>query len=239
MTRLLAILITAFALGGAGLWTASRRAGREQRRARAIKYTTYLVIVFGVTGSALAGSAVFASLVALIVLVGGWELARALRYVSGGRGPATMGYLVIGTGAVFFALWASPTQAALLYLCICAFDGFSQVAGQLIGKRGLAPAISPAKTVEGTLGGLVAATLVAALVAEPLGIGPLRAALTAPPICFAGLTGDLLASWIKRRAGIKDFSQLIPGHGGFLDRFDSWLFASACAALWMASARLA
>jgi phosphatidate cytidylyltransferase len=115
---------------------------------------------------------------------------------------------------------------AFVFLVTAATDGFSQVVGQLIGRHTLAPRISPAKTIEGLLGGLVAACAVALLVrglllqwsvSATLGLALLTAA--------SGLAGDLVASFVKRRARIKDYSTALPGQGGVLDRFDSLLGA--------------
>jgi len=104
--------------------------------------------------------------------------------------------------------------------------------GLAIGRRHLAPALSPGKTVEGSLIGLLGALAGAALV---------RFALPAPDawvyvaasllLAVAGLGGDLAASALKRKAGLKDFGTILPGHGGVMDRFDSLLIAVPMAAL--------
>jgi phosphatidate cytidylyltransferase len=108
--------------------------------------------------------------------------------------------------------WATDTGA---YLCGVAF-----------GRHKLIPRISPKKTVEGAVGGLLAAGLVGWLCAQ--GITPILTSFAAVTIgMFTGLMaqlGDLVESMIKRDVGIKDSAELIPGHGGVLDRFDSMLF---------------
>src|SRR4029079_3099894 len=97
------------------------------------------------------------------------------------------------------------------------------------GKRKLAPSVSPAKTVEGAVGGLVAATIVRAALG-PRGV-PALTQLTGGAAALllgaAGIVGDLFESLLKRSAGVKDSSSLIPGHGGVLDRIDSYLVATA------------
>ena len=230
--RLLAAIAAAFLLGGLGLWAASRNSHPQVRRARLVKYLTYLVIVNGMLAAALSGRAVFVPLVSLIALIGLWEAARAASHTRPLIAAAILAvYLAIAAGAVAFSALAPPFTAALVYLVVCSFDGFSQVAGQLMGRHALAPTISPAKTIEGSLGGFLGSLALAALLAPALGLTVAHALLAGLLIAPAGLAGDLLASALKRRAGIKDFSLLLPGHGGILDRFDSFLFASALAAL--------
>ena len=118
-------------------------------------------------------------------------------------------------------------------------DTMAYIVGSLIGKTPLS-AISPKKTWEGTLGGIVLAIGVMGLIGHWLnnssGVGlfpPLQWMIIAAISAVAGTFGDLLESKLKRMAGIKDSGHIMPGHGGFLDRFDSLLIATpfACFAL--------
>lgn len=97
--------------------------------------------------------------------------------------------------------------------------------GSFFGKHKLCPEVSPKKTVEGAIGGIVSSLVVSLILAFFFGDrGHLLVTLAATILlCVAGMFGDLFASIIKRRAGIKDYGNLIPGHGGILDRFDSML----------------
>ena len=110
-------------------------------------------------------------------------------------------------------------------------DTFALFGGKLFGKTKLAPHISPNKTIEGLICGLVTGTLSGfgvyyILKAFSLALIPLWAVVLAALISsVAGAIGDLAASCIKREAGIKDYSNLIPGHGGMMDRIDSELFS--------------
>jgi phosphatidate cytidylyltransferase len=115
----------------------------------------------------------------------------------------------------------------LLMLTIIASDSAQYYTGRAFGRRPLAPAISPKKTVEGALGGIILGT-------ATMWVGGLRVFPTASPlllflasamVVLLGIVGDLFESLLKRSAGVKDSSGLIPGHGGILDRIDSWLFA--------------
>ncbi|HET7619881.1 MAG TPA: phosphatidate cytidylyltransferase [Vicinamibacterales bacterium] len=116
----------------------------------------------------------------------------------------------------------------LLAVVIIVSDSAQYYTGRAFGRRLLAPAISPKKTREGALGGLVFGT--AAMVAGGLRVFPgvpvWMLALTGATLAVLGMVGDLFESMLKRSAGVKDSSSLIPGHGGVLDRIDSWLFAA-------------
>jgi phosphatidate cytidylyltransferase len=121
-----------------------------------------------------------------------------------------------------------PAALFLLMLTVMVSDTAQYYAGRLFGRRPLAPAISPKKTVEGAIGGFVFGTLLLAaggywwLPAVPLGV---RIVLGAAIVAL-GIAGDLFESMLKRSAGVKDSSTLIPGHGGVLDRIDALLFAA-------------
>ncbi|QIE44364.1 phosphatidate cytidylyltransferase [Pseudohalocynthiibacter aestuariivivens] len=110
----------------------------------------------------------------------------------------------------------------------------SDVAGYFVGKtlggRKFWPRISPKKTWSGTIGGWVAAALVGFIFGAVTGAGVLLAPISVL-IAFAGQMGDIWESAIKRHAGVKDSSNLIPGHGGVLDRFDAMLGAALAASL--------
>jgi phosphatidate cytidylyltransferase len=119
----------------------------------------------------------------------------------------------------------------LLMVTIIASDTAQYYTGRAFGRRPLAATISPKKTIEGAVGGVVVGTAVLATagawwLTAPLAVGlPARLALGAIVVA-AGIAGDLFESLLKRSAGIKDSSSLIPGHGGILDRIDALLFAA-------------
>ena len=108
-------------------------------------------------------------------------------------------------------------------LGIWANDVFAYYVGKNLGKRPLLPKLSPRKTLEGFLGGMVAGSLVFLLLLdEP----PLRSFLVGILTLLAGVAGDYFKSFIKRQLGIKDFSSVLGQHGGFTDRFDALLFGA-------------
>ncbi|MEE1239245.1 MAG: phosphatidate cytidylyltransferase [Acutalibacteraceae bacterium] len=95
--------------------------------------------------------------------------------------------------------------------------------GSSLGKHKLCPEISPKKTVEGAVGGVLSSIVVSLILVFAFSVTEKLAAalILTVPFCILGMIGDLFASAIKRTAGIKDYGNLIPGHGGILDRFDS------------------
>lgn len=113
----------------------------------------------------------------------------------------------------------------LSFACIWASDIGAYFIGKAIGRRKLWPAISPNKTVEGSLGGIAASIIVAVVfqLFQPELIGLGHAVAIGAVAAVAGQFGDLIQSAYKRFRGVKDSGKLLPGHGGVLDRCDSWI----------------
>ena len=121
-----------------------------------------------------------------------------------------------------------PEGLFLLMLTVMVSDTAQYYTGRLLGRTPLAPAISPKKTIEGAVGGFVFGMLLMGVAGRwwlPGLAWPLRALLGAVVVAL-GIAGDLFESMLKRSAGVKDSSALIPGHGGVLDRIDALLFAA-------------
>jgi phosphatidate cytidylyltransferase len=116
----------------------------------------------------------------------------------------------------------------LLLLTVMVSDTAQYYTGRAFGRRLLAPAISPKKTIEGAMGGFVFGALVMAIVGAwwAPGIPVALRAMLGVAVVALGIAGDLFESMLKRSAGVKDSSALIPGHGGVLDRIDALLFAA-------------
>lgn len=114
-----------------------------------------------------------------------------------------------------------------LIATIALSDSAQYIAGRAFGRHKLAPAVSPAKTIEGAAGGVVAAAACGATLGTIWGgaASPLEGLALGAVLAVVGITGDLFESLLKRSAGVKDSSALIPGHGGVLDRIDAYLFA--------------
>ena len=147
--------------------------------------------------------------------------------------------LVIGVAGVvvLVAAWAAlmglrhefgPSYVLFLLMLIWVADIGAYFAGRRWGRRKLAPTISPNKTLEGAVGGLVAGLAVALAFGSFAGAGLAQLpalALVAAATVLASILGDLIESLLKRQAGVKDSGDLIPGHGGVLDRIDGVLAA--------------
>ena len=97
--------------------------------------------------------------------------------------------------------------------------------GVTMGKHKLCPEISPKKTIEGAIGGIICSVIFAVIIVFAFGMGDriLPTIILTIPLCIVGMLGDLFASVIKRAVDLKDYGTLIPGHGGILDRLDSML----------------
>ena len=128
--------------------------------------------------------------------------------------------LMVMSGKLFY-FW-------MLFVCAWGSDTGAYFAGRAFGKHKLAPVLSPKKTVEGFIGGILSCVALSiGLYFLVFGHAPgnwLKLIAAAVLFSVAGVIGDITASYIKRAAGIKDYGKLMPGHGGVMDRFDSVLF---------------
>jgi phosphatidate cytidylyltransferase len=188
----------------------------------------YLIITQTILVSILYGGGfLFSWEAGLIVLFGFYEILKAWHRDKAGWPLLMISlllYVLIASGFLIFST-SSLSHLVYVYLLVLTFDGFSQLSGQLFGKHKLFMRVSPNKTIEGFAGGLLFALITSVFVRGWIGVSVLNSLFLAGGICVSSLTGDLLASAYKRRMGIKDFGTVIPGHGGVLDRFDSFLAA--------------
>lgn len=192
-----------------------------------------LVAVAGIAGALLGGDG--GLLVAMALL----PLAALLGEVLRGGGPGAveragrtvlLGAWVVGLGAHAVLLRGGPTGAAGLLAVVAAVavcDTAAYAVGSRLGRRPLAPRLSPNKTWEGVLGGVAAAAVLGATALPALGVTatPVLGAAVAVAVAIAGTVGDLAESMVKRDLGVKDLGRSLPGHGGVLDRVDALLFA--------------
>jgi len=197
---------------------------------RAIAGIAVVAACIAVGGSLVATDVVVMSAViaigALAVASGSPE-PRVLHDAAASLLPIAYIGLPLGAIAAVRAL-AGREALLLLMVTIVISDSAQYYTGRAFGKRPLAPTISPKKTLEGAFGGLIFGTL--AMAAGGRYVFPdanlFLLALVSASIAALGIVGDLFESLLKRSAGVKDSSNIIPGHGGVLDRIDSWLFAA-------------
>jgi phosphatidate cytidylyltransferase len=188
----------------------------------AVRTLTGAIMIVAALLAAYVGGYLFAIAVAAIATMMFYEWTRI---VAGWGAAWYLSGFVYALLPALALLWVRERDAHGLDLLIWMFivtwstDIGAYFAGRRFGRRKLAPRISPNKTVEGLIGGIVAATLLGGAWAVAVGLGAALLAL-APILAIAAQAGDLFESGMKRRAGVKDSGHWLPGHGGVLDRLD-------------------
>ena len=222
--------LTAFTAGGIGMALSNIRAEPRVARQRWTKFASYVAIVTLFLLCAFGGPLPSTVAVGAIVGMGVVELYRA---TSGRfRLMVLSVYAPLAISSLSLAWMATGSVLAFVFLVVAAFDGFSQVTGQILGRTLLVPRVSPGKTLEGAVGGSILALATAMVLRGLIGSSTAGAVVIGFSVSVCALTGDITASWVKRIGGIKDFGAIFPGHGGVLDRFDSFVVAAAVWFFW-------
>jgi phosphatidate cytidylyltransferase len=224
---LLALRAIAAAIAGAAAFEYAAVAGvsRQVSRLMLVAMAAVTCWLFGMPAfvSAALITAVVLAWLGIEVLLFGHDIGRAALAVTGAA------YVGAPLGLLVAIHARSGWRVTLLLLAtVVVSDSAQYYAGRGFGRRLLAPIISPKKTVEGAMGGLAGAALFLALVGPIVLVGEpvLLLALLGVTMAAVGICGDLFESSLKRHAGMKDSSSLIPGHGGVLDRIDALLFVT-------------
>ena len=120
--------------------------------------------------------------------------------------------------------WLLMSVFIMVWIC----DSGAYFSGRLLGRHKMAPHLSPKKTVEGALGGILLTVVAAIVLAQflPLATNLLHTCIIGLLVAFGAIVGDLFESYLKRSFGVKDSGKILPGHGGFADRFDSFLLVA-------------
>lgn len=221
----LLIILIIYSVGG-GIIMAFVNKNKDVRfqRNNWIKYFVYLLIMALLFGTILIKAIYFHYFGVLILLLGLFEITKLIvskRKVK--LGIITM-LLFFALAILFFQFSMMPAEYLFYTLFLTTvFDAYSQLTGQLFGRKKLFKNISPNKTFEGLLGGYIVTLLSAVFIHNQLQISVVKSVLIAVILATFSMIGDLLASYCKRKFEVKDFSRILPGHGGILDRFDSLL----------------
>jgi len=230
------IVALLFLAGGLGIFLVNRKLPQPGKRKNWLKYFVYLLIVITIIGSLTVEKQVFTALVILINAVGILEMMRVKanseQSVRGDRFQV-ISLSVYAVFLLFFLLFVLLPARYILYtyVIVLVFDGASQVTGQLAGRKKLLPAISPGKTWEGLTGGFLVAIVTSVCIRQSVDFSVFPSLIWGFLLCCAAFSGDILASFYKRTFKTKDFSNLLPEHGGMFDRFDSFIAAGALAGI--------
>jgi len=198
-----------------------------------VRALTGAIMIMTALLAAYVGGDALAIFVAAVATAMFYEWTRIVRGWGAGWQVGGFVYAILPALAL---LWVRERDAHGLQLLLWIFlvtwstDIGAYFVGRAIGRRKLAPSISPGKTVEGLVGGMAAATLVGGAWVIAMGLGQLLLGL-APLLALAAQGGDLFESWMKRRAGVKDSGDWLPGHGGILDRLDGLVPVAVLTAL--------
>ncbi len=220
----LAVIVLALMLAVI-LWELDRMIGRRQD-GQSVGSRRGLAVAIGFGALALIATPVWGFLPGLVAIAVGAFICIALR--GPGTGWMAAGLAYCATPACFLLLMrqSEPDGVYLvlwLVAVVVATDVGAYFVGRIVGGPKLWRRVSPGKTWSGAIGGLSAATLASLLCAPLAGIGALPALALGIGVAVAAQLGDLLESSVKRRFGVKDSSDLIPGHGGVMDRVDGLL----------------
>ena len=196
-----------------------------------IKYGVYLCLIVSLLLLAYYSRLIIALILVAISIAGSAELYMNLRNrskFSFGLSLALFFLIALCLGHLLFQNtipWYSGF--AFVFLLVATTDSFSQLWGKLLGNHKLCPNLSPGKTLEGLIGGILSTIVISLFLRFLLPDANLLYLIAMALIIGASaIGGDLLFSYIKRRLGIKDFSGVLPGHGGILDRFDSLIITA-------------
>lgn len=230
------IILIYFLLGGIAFYFINRKKEPVVARESYTKFGVYFLIINALFFSITINSLAF-HFIAVFIIAGGLLELTSLYRSSGFRNKSffLLSVVVFVVLSIGFFSFSGFDKGLILFsfLVLSIFDSFSQITGQLWGRKKLFPEISPKKTVGGLVGGTLVALLSSFLLKDLYAGSTTSALVLAVGVIAFAFAGDLSASFYKRKFGVKDYSKLIPGHGGLLDRFDSLIAGGAWVALYV------
>jgi len=231
----LLFLFALFVIGAVAIHIISRKKEKPQKINAWKKFFVYFFVIYSIFLSILYVPVLFRAICFLVALGGAFEIIR-LQLKSQQRLTWSKFclyfsiYIAVATLFLFFAFESTEIQF-LTAFSVCTFDAFSQLSGQLFGKRKITPRISPNKTLGGLVGGTCLALILGVITnlnfEFGVKLGVIAVIILILCVVAASFFGDLAASYVKRQYAVKDYGVLLPGHGGILDRFDSLIVAGA------------
>jgi phosphatidate cytidylyltransferase len=216
--QVVVILLSYYLITGIGFYFISKKKDEVARKRLWLKYFVYLALVSVLVVCMKYAVDIAFALVCIIALIGAYEVISSWKEIVSARVKVVSA--VVYSLVLFGVSLSYEIRDSLLpvFFLIVVFDGFSQTVGELVKGKALAPLMSPNKTRSGFIGGALVMGFTTWWILDGEHLFLIGIAMS-----IVGLYGDLLASWLKRFSGKKDFSEIIPGHGGVLDRFDSFL----------------
>lgn len=218
------LILSFFLLGGIFMFLIARRKDPAESRKLWIWYSVYFIIVNILFACTVFDPSLFHYLSVLIIFAGYLELIKLFTY----SGFSFKKFFVISifiysilAGCFYFFGLLKMELILYTLLIVSLFDAFSRIAGQLFSKRSLLPEISPGKTIEGITCGAICALAASAFLKDLPGISLSVAFLYTAGVIASAFTGNLAASWYRRRYKAREFSKTLPGLGGILDCFCS------------------
>ena len=231
--ELLIIIGSLFALGALLIELSHRFRHPESFKKSSdwIKYGVYFSLIVSLFALAYYSRLITALILVAISIAGSFELYLNLKKRSVFSFSLSLVFFFFIAFCLGHLLFQNTTPwfsgFAFVFLLVATTDSYSQLWGKLLGNYKLCPNLSPGKTLEGLIGGILSAIVVSILLGFLLpDANTLHLVLMALIIGASATCGDLLFSCIKRRLKIKDFSGILPGHGGILDRFDSLIITA-------------
>jgi phosphatidate cytidylyltransferase len=230
------VILIYFILGGIGFYMINRKKTPEVARKSYTKFGVYFIIINVLFFSITIQPVTFSALTFIIVGIGFLEISDLFVKSNYKHIPFFISSVTLFAVYAFCFLYFGMLRKDLIlftFLIVSIFDSFCQIIGQLVGRIKLLSQVSPNKTLEGLAGGTLFALITAFFLKELYeGSSTFELLFLTIGTIFFGFIGDALASLYKRKYDAKDYNNLIPGHGGFIDRFDSLITAGAWAAFY-------